>query len=57
MVKAYFYPSTKYSAIAFEKVVDQFMKATKKQAKALQESKEEILFAWQSMIEKYSANI
>jgi sugar-specific transcriptional regulator TrmB len=49
--------STKYSAIAFEKVVDQFMKATKNQAKALQESREEILFAWRSMIEKYSANI
>jgi sugar-specific transcriptional regulator TrmB len=47
---------TKYSAIALEKVLDQLMKATQKQAEVLQESKEGILFAWRSMIEEYSAN-
>jgi hypothetical protein len=47
---------TKYSAIALEKVLDQLMKATQKQAEVLQESREGILFAWRSMIEKYSAN-
>jgi sugar-specific transcriptional regulator TrmB len=55
MVSAIPERSTKYSAIGFEKVLDQFMKATQKQAKALQESREEILLAWRSMMEKYSA--
>ena len=56
MVSAIPERSTKYSAIAFERVLDQIMKATQEQAKALQASRDEILFAWRSMMEKYSAN-
>lgn len=48
--------STKYSATLFERVLDQFMKITQEQAEALQSSRDEILFAWRSMIEKYSQN-
>ena len=56
MVNAIPESSTKYFAIAFEKVLDQFMETTKKQAKDLQASKEEILSTWRSMVGKYSAN-
>ena len=54
MVNSFADRSTKYSAIAFEKVLDQFVKATEKQAKALKVSREELLSTWQTMIEKSS---
>jgi sugar-specific transcriptional regulator TrmB len=44
--------STKYFAIPLEKVLDEFMKVTKEQAKALQASRKELLSTWRSMIEK-----
>ena len=48
--------STKYSAIAFEKVLDQFMEATKSEAAALEASKEGLLSTWQTMIKESSIN-
>ena len=43
------YPA-RYSAVLFEKVLDLLIKAKKEQHKALQESKEELLSTWRSMI-------
>ncbi len=39
-------PSGKYYAIPLERVIDEFMKAAKEQAEALQASKEELLRGW-----------
>ena len=52
MVNSFTDRSTKYSAIAFEKVLDQFMKSAKKQAKTLKANREELLSTWQTMIEE-----
>lgn len=41
-----------FSAAPLEKVVDLFVKAKAEQAKALQESREELLRSWRSMIKK-----
>jgi sugar-specific transcriptional regulator TrmB len=46
--------SVKYSAIALEKILDQFMKARKKQAKALRASRSELLSIWRSMMKNSS---
>jgi sugar-specific transcriptional regulator TrmB len=43
--------SVKYSAVALEEVLDQYMKATKEQAKALQARRAELLSTWRSIIE------
>ena len=48
--------SDKYFAIPLEKVLDEFMKAAKEQAEALQASKRELLSHWRSMIERDSSN-
>ena len=48
--------SDRYFAISFEKVLDDFMKATREKAKALQASKKELLSSWRSMIENNSSN-
>lgn len=42
----------RFSAIALEKVIDFLIESKKEQALALQESKEELLSKWQSMIRK-----
>jgi len=41
-----------FSAVPLEKVVDLFVKAKAEQAKVLQESREELLATWKSMIKK-----
>jgi sugar-specific transcriptional regulator TrmB len=43
-----------FSAVLFEKVLDYLFKAKKEQHKTLQESKEELLSAWRSIIKKDS---
>jgi sugar-specific transcriptional regulator TrmB len=55
MVRATHELTTQYAAVSLEKVLDQFMKEKKKQAKALQANREELLSNWHSMIEKNSA--
>ena len=55
MVNATHERPAQYSAISLERVLDQFMKARKEQAKALQASKEELLSNWRSMVEKNAA--
>ena len=42
----------KFSAVLFENVLDQLMKAKKEQQKALQESKEEFLSTWKSITKR-----
>lgn len=42
--------SVKYSAIALEKVLDQYLKTRKEQVKTLKASREEFLSAWRSII-------
>jgi sugar-specific transcriptional regulator TrmB len=42
--------SITYVANTFEKILNEFMKQTKQQAKALQDRKAELLSAWQSII-------
>lgn len=54
MVKANHELTTQYAAVSLEKVLDQFMKEKKEQAKTLQASREELLSNWRSMIEKNS---
>jgi sugar-specific transcriptional regulator TrmB len=56
MIKATRECQDQFTAVSLEKVLDQFMKATKKQAEALQASRAEILFSWRSMVKEYSAN-
>ena len=46
----------RFSAVSLERVLDQFMKTKKEQAKALQASREELLSKWRSMLEKDSSN-
>ena len=48
--------SVKYFAIPLEKVLDEFMREAKEQARALQASKKELLSTWRSIIEKNSLN-
>jgi sugar-specific transcriptional regulator TrmB len=48
--------SVKYSAIALEKVLDQYLKTRKEQVKALKASKDEFLSAWRSMIKDDHGN-
>jgi sugar-specific transcriptional regulator TrmB len=43
-----------FSAVLFEKVLGYLVKAKKEQHKTLQESKEELLSAWRSIIKKDS---
>ena len=45
----------RFSAVSLERVLDQFMKTKKEQAKALQASRKELLSTWSSLIEKDSA--
>lgn len=45
-----------FSAVPLEKVVDLFVKAKTEQAKALQESREEFLATWKSLIKKEFAD-
>jgi sugar-specific transcriptional regulator TrmB len=45
-----------FSAVSLEKVLDQFMKARKEQAKALKASRKELLSTWRSLNEKDSTN-
>ena len=47
--------SDKYFDISFEKVLDDFMKAPREKAKALQASKKELLYSWRSLIENNSS--
>ena len=56
MVKDFPEDSSKYVAVPFEKVLDEFMKATEEQARALQASRKELLSAWRSINEKDSSN-
>ena len=42
-------PSVKYFAIPLERVLDEFTKTAKEQAKALQASKDELLRAWRAV--------
>jgi sugar-specific transcriptional regulator TrmB len=56
MVRATPERSIKYCAIALEKILDEFMKAAKDQAKALQVSREKLISTWRSMEEKDSSN-
>jgi len=46
--------SVKYSAYSFEKVLNDFMKQTKQQAKALKAKRAELLSTWRSTIEDSS---
>jgi sugar-specific transcriptional regulator TrmB len=48
-------PLVQFSAISLERVIDQFMKARKEQAKALQASRKELLSNWRSMIKNNTA--
>jgi hypothetical protein len=43
----------RFSAVSLEKVLDFFLIEAKKEQLALQESREELLSRWQSMISKY----
>jgi sugar-specific transcriptional regulator TrmB len=45
-----------FSAIPFENVLDLFLEEKREQAKALIESKDELLSSWRSIVEKDSAN-
>jgi sugar-specific transcriptional regulator TrmB len=56
MVNASHERPARFSAVPLEKVLDQFMKGRKKQAKALQASRKELLSTWRSMIDKGSTN-
>ncbi len=56
MVSTFREDSTKYFAIPFEEVLDEFMKAIKEQARALQASRKELLSTWRSINEKDSSN-
>ncbi len=55
-IKATLEHPAQFFAVPLEIVLDQFMKEKMGQAKDLQTSRDELLFAWRSMIEKYSAN-
>jgi sugar-specific transcriptional regulator TrmB len=48
------YPA-EFSAVLFEKVLDQFIKAKKEQQEALQESKEELLDTWRAITKRDTA--
>jgi sugar-specific transcriptional regulator TrmB len=48
------YP-TRFSAVLFEKVLDQLAKTKKEQQKALQESKEELVSTWRAITKKDTA--
>ena len=48
--------SVKYSAIALEKVLDQYLKTRKEQVKVLKASKDEFLSAWHSIIKDHHEN-
>jgi sugar-specific transcriptional regulator TrmB len=56
MVKDFPEDSSKYVAVPFEKVLDEFLNATEEQARALQASRKELLSAWRSLNEKNSSN-
>jgi sugar-specific transcriptional regulator TrmB len=55
-IKATLEHPAQFFVVPLEVVLDQFMKEKMGQAKDLQASRERLLFAWRSMIEKYSAN-
>jgi sugar-specific transcriptional regulator TrmB len=55
-IKATLEHPAQFFVVPLEVVLDQFMKEKMGQAKDLQASREKLLFAWRSMIEKYSAN-
>ena len=48
--------ATQYIAVSLEKVLDQFMRERKEQAKALQASREELLSSWRYMIENSASS-
>ncbi len=52
MIKAARECPEQFAAVALEKVLIQFAKAKMVQAKALQESRNDLLSAWHSMVEK-----
>jgi sugar-specific transcriptional regulator TrmB len=41
-----------YSAVAFEEVIDLFIEVKKEQTKTMQESREELLSSWKTMLKK-----
>lgn len=56
MVESASEPSVKYFAIPLERILDEFMKAAKEQAKALQASKDELLRVWRAVHKDTSSN-
>jgi sugar-specific transcriptional regulator TrmB len=42
---------TRFSAVSFDKVLDQFSKANREEANNVEENKEKILSTWRSMME------
>lgn len=55
MVSISFERSEKYSAVALEKVLNDFMKQTKQQAKTLKTRRTELISTWHSIIEDCSS--
>jgi sugar-specific transcriptional regulator TrmB len=56
MVNAFPESPARFSAVLFEEALDLLVKAKKEQQEALQESKEELLSTWRSIIEKSSTD-
>jgi hypothetical protein len=48
--------SLKYSAIKFEKVIEEFLETAGEHAKTLKANKEELLRSWRSIVKKGSPN-
>ena len=46
----------KYSAVTFEEVIDLFIEVKKEQTKTMQESREELLSSWKTLLKKNSEN-
>ena len=56
MIRTYPEHSVKYSAIELEKVLEQFLKTKKEQAKILRATRRELLSMWHSFVKKDSSD-